>query len=87
MSQRQTRITFERRLMAIHEVEFMVPKRPLQKCDIEFDVRADGDGLGTLKVSRGGVVWRPRNHKYGYYSTWEKFADTLERYHTSKRAL
>jgi len=70
-----------------HEVTFTVPERPLEKKDIEFDVKVDGEMLGTLKVSRGGVVWRPRNCTFGYYSTWEKLDETIARHHTSKRAL
>jgi len=70
-----------------HEVTFTVPERPLERNDIEFNAKVNGEMLGTLKVSRGGVVWRPRNYTYGYYLTWEKLASTLERYHTSKRAL
>ncbi len=70
-----------------HDVTFIVPARPLESKDIEFDVKGQGAMLGTLKVSRGGIVWRPRDHKFGYYSTWEKLDETLTRYHTSKRAL
>jgi len=68
-------------------VTFTVPARPLEHKDIEFDVKSDGDMLGTLKISRGGIVWRPRDKKFGYFLTWEKLDETLSKYHTSKRAL
>ncbi len=70
-----------------HQVTFTVPERPLERKDIEFDVKTEGEMLGTLKVSRGGVVWRPRDHTFGYFLTWEKFNETIARYHTSRRAL
>lgn len=70
-----------------HQVTFTVPERPLERKDIEFDVKTEGEMLGTLKVSRGGVVWRPRDHTFGYFSTWEKFNETIARHHTSRRAL
>ena len=73
--------------MAEHVVTFTVPQRPLERRDIEFDVRADGEMLGTLKVSRGGMVWRPRDHTYGYYLSWEKLDEVITKHHTSKRAL
>ncbi len=70
-----------------HQVTFSVPERPLERKDIEFDVKTDGEMLGTLKVRRGGIVWRQKNYTFGYYLTWEKFDETLERHHTSRRAL
>ena len=73
--------------MPIHKVTFTVPERPLERKDVEFDIRSGGAMLGTLKVSRGGVVWRPRDYKFGYYLTWEKLDETLKRYRTSERAM
>lgn len=70
-----------------HEVTFSVPQRPLGGKDIEFDVRRDGATLGTLKVSRGGLVWRPRDSTYGYFLTWSKLDEVVARHHTSQRAL
>jgi len=70
-----------------HEVTFTVPERPLERKDIEFNVKSDGAMLGTLKVSRGGIVWRPRDNIFGYYLTWEKLDETLKGHHTSTRAL
>jgi len=72
--------------MMAHEVTFQVPERPLESKDIVFNVKSDGAMLGSLKVSRGGVVWRPRDYKFGYYLTWEKLDETLKRHHTSQRA-
>jgi len=70
-----------------HDVNFTVPLRPLQYKDIEFHVKKDEATLGTLKVSRGGVVWRPRDYKYGYFLTWTKVDEVITQHHTSKRAL
>jgi len=53
-----------------HEVTFTVPERPLGRRDIEFDVKRDGVMLGTLKVSKGGIVWRQRDNQYGYRLSW-----------------
>ncbi len=70
-----------------HDVTFNVPERPLASKDIVFDVKSNGAMLGTLKVSRGGIVWRHRDNKFGHYLTWEKVDEVVDRYHTSRRAL
>lgn len=44
-----------------HEVTFTVSQSPLERKDIKFLIRKNGAMLGTLKVSRGDPVWRPRN--------------------------
>jgi hypothetical protein len=43
-----------------HDVMFKVPPRKLGKSDVIFVVKGDDGVLGTLKVSKGAVVW-PRN--------------------------
>lgn len=69
-----------------HQVTFSVPERPVGRSDIEFDVRRDGVMLGTLKVSQGGIVWRPRDNVFGYLLTWHKF-DQIAETHGRRRAL
>lgn len=56
-----------------HNVRFTVPERPLGKVDIEFDVKRDGAMLGTLKVSKGSVEWRPRGYTFGFHLDWSEF--------------
>ena len=46
-----------------HKVTVSVPNREVFKTDIEFLVRQDGQVLGKLLVSKGNVVWRPRNKR------------------------
>jgi hypothetical protein len=72
-----------------HEVTFTVPHRTLGHKDIEFNVRKGGAMFGTLKISQGGVVWRPRNNTYGYFLSWNKLDTVVEsrKNHTSKKAL
>jgi len=70
-----------------HKVTFTVPERPLEKKDIEFDVKKDGAMLGTLKIRRGGLVWRPRDYTFGYFLTWTKLSQVVAQHHTSRRAL
>lgn len=64
--------------MAIHDVTFTVPDRPLGKTDIEFAVVANGEKLGTLRVSKGSLVWYPKKGQNGLKISWAKF-DALMR--------
>lgn len=45
--------------MPERDVYFSVPERPLAKADIVFIVDEDGERLGTLKISKGGLDWLP----------------------------
>lgn len=61
-----------------YEVEFDIPWRPLSRSDIEFRVK-QGDGtIGTLRVSKGSLVWFPRDTSIGYRIGWARFGDLLE---------
>ncbi len=63
-----------------HNVEFSIPSRKLGRSDVEFRVKQDGQLLGTLKVSRGSLVWFPSNTTYGYKATWERFDDLMKQH-------
>lgn len=63
--------------MAEHEVRFTVPWRVLGKENVEFQVMQEGVRLGTLKISKGAVVWYPGNAKLGYKVGWERFDQLL----------
>ena len=66
--------------MADHKVTLSrVPQLELSRADVEFKVRTDDVALGTLKISRGSVVWTPANNKKFYYElSWADF-DVLMR--------
>ena len=56
-----------------HKVSVNLPERELGRADVEFRVRQDGTALGTLRVSKGAVVWVPTNKTYGYKLSWSQF--------------
>ena len=58
-----------------HEVMFEVPRRPLGKADISFVVKRGGQRFGTLKISKGSLVWFPRDTTYGKKLSWVDFDD------------
>ncbi|MGI5220387.1 hypothetical protein [Nocardia sp. CA-290969] len=67
--------------MADHEVRLSTNGLLIDRIDLDFDVKIDGKVLGTLKVSEGGLEWRPkhgrRRGKHGTLS-WKRFADWAE---------
>jgi len=48
-----------------HRVIFKVPYSELGRSDIVFVVEKDGEKFGTLTVSKGSLVWFPRNTTLG----------------------
>ena len=69
-----------------HKVTFSVPERPLANVDVEFNIRRDETMLGTLKISQGGIVWRPSPASLGYFFSWHVF-DHIARERGRSRAL
>jgi len=61
-----------------HDVEFSIPNRPLGRADVDFQVWRDGGMLGSLKVSKGTLVWFPSNTSYGYRLGWAKFDQLIQ---------
>ena len=59
--------------MPRHDVRFTIPERRLGNADIEFIVHSDDVRLGTLKISKGALVWCPANKKRGYVIGWDAF--------------
>ena len=41
--------------MPEHDVSFPAPERLLTKADVVFSISEDGELLGTLEVSKGGL--------------------------------
>jgi hypothetical protein len=64
--------------MADHEVILKkIPRLVIGKSDVIFDIRLGKDKLGSLRVSRGHIVWIPVNSEYGYWKNWGDFGDLL----------
>lgn len=61
-----------------HEVYFNIPNRKLERSDVEFDVFNDDGKLGTLKVSKGTLVWFPANTICGHRIRWGAFDKLMQ---------
>lgn len=66
-----------------HDVTFSIPERELGRADVEFHVSLGSGKVGLLKVSKGSVVWVPKDHTYGYKLGW-KSLDSIMREHGVK---
>lgn len=63
-----------------HQVRFTMPARELGKTDVVFEVWTDGDKFGTLKVSKGSLVWFPRDHSKGHKIGWKQFDAAMQEF-------
>ena len=68
-----------------HSVTFDIPTRDLGKADIHFQVKVDGKVLGKLEVSKGSVVWYPKDLTYGHKATWSKLDEMMKDLPRSER--
>jgi hypothetical protein len=60
--------------MPSHDVEVKLPAgTAILSADATISVFADEELLGTLKVSRGSIDWRPRHGKKVRRLSWEQF--------------
>ena len=61
-----------------HDVKFSIPERSLGHSDVEFDVWKDDVKLGTLKISKGSLVWFPYGTSVGHRISWSKFDEMMQ---------
>jgi hypothetical protein len=64
--------------MAKHDVSFDVPERKLDKTDVNFYIRVDGEVLGKLSISNGSIVWFPRLSRKGRKMSWKRFDEMMQ---------
>lgn len=60
-----------------HAVRMKTSSLELTKADVEFRVARDGEHFGTLFLSRGAIVWRPKSGKKNYRVGWHKFDSVM----------
>jgi hypothetical protein len=41
-------------------------------------VKGNGWVIGRLKVSKGSIVWVPKDKSYGYKLSWKQFDELLQ---------
>ena len=61
-----------------YSVMFDPPARPLGNADVIFDVQQDGSSLGKLHISKGSLVWVPKDKELGYKLPWQRVGSLME---------
>ncbi|RIK80542.1 MAG: hypothetical protein DCC68_10820 [Planctomycetota bacterium] len=60
--------------MAEHAVWLkQTPEVEIVNKDLIVEVASDGEVLGKLTISRGGLGWFPKNAEYERHLSWERF--------------
>ena len=60
--------------MPDHNVEIRrIPRLLLGNSDVVFDIKRNDQMLGSLRISKGHIVWRPVNNQFGYWMHWTDF--------------
>lgn len=68
-----------------YDVLFSMPERTLGRSDVEFIVKSRNAVLGTLKISKGTLVWFPSGAKTGHRMTWTRFDELMRSAPKSER--
>ena len=63
--------------MSTHTISMNMPPRVVLNADVDFDVYSDDIKLGTLRISKGTIEWKPANFTEGFHLEWEKFDQTM----------
>jgi hypothetical protein len=56
-----------------HTVTITTSSLELTKANVKLKIFRDGEVFGTLYVSRGAVVWKPKSRKKNFKVDWTKF--------------
>jgi hypothetical protein len=73
--------------MATHKIMVSQPSREVVNVDYEFEITRDNLKLGTLKISKGGIDWKPMNKQYQQPMDWKVFADLLNAVYVDKATV
>jgi len=64
--------------MAVNRVAIVkLPKVPIGKSDVVFQIETDEGKIGKLGISKGSIYWVPSNGQYGYYLNWDGFNELM----------
>ncbi len=56
-----------------HDMTMECPKLLIGKTDVVFRIYKNEDKFGKLKISKGSIVWMPKNAKIGKKMRWSVF--------------
>lgn len=59
--------------MPKHNVYFDLPEREIGKVDANFYIYQNGEKLGQMRISKGGMDYYPTNRKKAITVNWTQF--------------
>jgi len=59
--------------MPKHSLKLSLPSTEIANSDVIIDVHQDGKKHGTIKISKGGVDWQPKNVANSISLNWTQF--------------
>ncbi|MFC2006817.1 hypothetical protein ACFLUQ_01460 [Chloroflexota bacterium] len=54
-----------------------IPRLQIGNSDVVFHIEDAGDKLGSLRISKGNIVWTPVNKKMSYWLNWNDFGKII----------
>jgi hypothetical protein len=54
-----------------------IPTLRIGYSDVIFHVEQNEENIGSLRISKGHIVWTPANKQYSYWLDWNKFGDIM----------
>jgi len=62
-----------------HKITMHQPREHLLSSDVIFIIKQDSEKIGELHISKGNLMWWPKNSKRRKYRIrWSQIADLLE---------
>ena len=65
--------------MPRHDIEIILPRKPVKNVDTTIAIWSDGEKLGELRVSRGTLDWKSGGKKRVKSFSWEQLAELLDK--------
>ena len=62
-----------------HDIILNLPPVPIGASDANFEIYADGELLGQLRVSTGSIEWISRHKRRGSALSWTRFDDVMQK--------
>lgn len=63
-----------------------IPRLEIRSVDVIFHVQQDKENLGSLRVSKGALVWTPANKVFSYWLDWDDFNEIASKKGQRKKA-
>ena len=63
-----------------------IPKLQVGYSDVVFCIKQNEEKLGSLRVSKGHIVWTPVNKQYSYWLTWDDFGKIVVEHGDPRKA-